>query len=294
VKKCRKSHLAIAFQSPESGERISLDFLKGDRLKSAWFPTAGSNPKARLRLFCFHHAGGGASSFGVWPRRLPAWIEVVSCHLPGHEERLREASILQMDQLLDAILIEMRPLLNQPFALFGHSFGAMIAFYLTRRLRQNSLALPQRLFVSGCQPLHLPRRHGPIHNLPQEQFIEQLQRLYEPIPDPILRAPDMLALFARVLRADFTVLESADYYPEPPLACAISAYAGLDDAEVSSSCLERWSNYTTAQFQSALFPGGHLYYRSLSTALFQKLTSDLSASYPGSIDPTVTQTKTGN
>jgi medium-chain acyl-[acyl-carrier-protein] hydrolase len=247
-------------------------------LKSVWFPTAGSNPRARLRLFCFHHAGGGASSFRVWPQHLPAWIEVVSCHLPGHEERLREAPILQMDQLLDAILIEMRPLLSQPFAFFGHSFGAMIAFYLTRRLRRHRLALPQRLFVSGCEPLHLPRRHGPIHNLPPEQFIERLQQLYEPIPDPILREPDMLAVFAKILRADFTVLENAVYHPEPPLDCAVSASAGLDDDGVPASSLEAWSNYTTAQFQAARFPGGHLYYRSPSTFFFQKLTSDLSAS----------------
>ena len=250
-------------------------------MKSAWFPTAGSNPRALLRLFCFHHAGGGASSFRVWPQRLPDWIEVVSCHLPGHEERLGEAAILQMDELLDAILIEMRPLLSQPFALVGHSFGAMVAFYLTRRLRQNNLALPGRLFVSGCEPLHLPRRHDPIHNLSPEQFIEQLQQLYEPIPDPILRNPDMLALFAKILRADFTVLENAAYHAEPPLECAISAYAGLEDAGVPASSLEGWSNYTTAQFQAAQFPGGHLYYRSPSSAFFQRLTSDLSATGDG-------------
>ena len=250
-------------------------------MKSAWFPTAGSNPRAHLRLFCFHHAGGGASSFRVWPQHLPDWIEVVSCHLPGHEERLGEAAILQMDELLDAILIEMRPLLSQPFALVGHSFGAMVAFYLTRRLRQNNLALPGRLFVSGCEPLHLPRRHDPIHNLAPEQFIEQLQQLYEPILDPILRNPDMLALFAKILRADFTVLENAAYHAEPPLECAISAYAGLEDAGVPASSLEGWSNYTTAQFQAAQFPGGHLYYRSPSSAFFQKLTSDLSATSDG-------------
>jgi medium-chain acyl-[acyl-carrier-protein] hydrolase len=211
---------------------------------------------------------------------LPDWIEVVSCHLPGHEERLREAPFLEIDQLLDAILEEMRPLLDQPFAFFGHSFGAMLAFYLTQRLRRNGLSLPRRLIVSGCRPLHLPPSHGPIRDLPQAQFIEQLQKRYEPIPNPILRDPDALDLFTSILRADFTVFETALHSPEPPLDCAISAYAGLQDPEVTPSLLEQWANYTTGQFQLALFPGSHLYYRSPSPALFETLASDLSAHDP--------------
>ncbi len=247
-------------------------------MKSLWFPASGSNPQARLRLFCFHHAGGGASAFQAWPRYLPDWIEVVSCHLPGHEERLREAPHLHIDQLLDAIVPEMRPLLNQPFAFFGHSLGAVLAFYLTRRLRRNGFSLPRRLIVSGCRPPHLPPWHDPIHHLPQTQFIEELQHLYGPIPDPIVREPELLAMFAAILQADFAVLETVVYHPEPPLDCALSAYAGSEDPEVIRSSLEDWSKYTvTGQVQWALFPGGHLYYRSPPTALFLKLTSDLSA-----------------
>lgn len=173
----------------------------------------------------------------------------------------------------------MRPLLNQPFALFGHSLGALVAYYLTQRLRKNGLNLPRRLIVSGCRPPHFPHRHGPIHKLPDEQFIEQLQLLYEPIPDPILRDPDALAMFASILRADFTVFETAVYQSEPPLDCSISAYAGSHDADVTVSCLEEWSAYAApSRFECALFPGGHLYYRSAPTALFLKLNADLSAS----------------
>jgi medium-chain acyl-[acyl-carrier-protein] hydrolase len=247
-------------------------------LKSVWFPGGGLNPRARLRLFCFHHAGGGASSFRAWPGLLPTSIEVVSCHLPGHEERFREAPLLSIDELVDDIISEIRQLLDIPFAFFGHSFGAMVAFYLARGLRTNGLDLPQRLIVSGCRPPHLPPTREPIHQLPSEQFIERLQQRYESIPEAILSDPDARDLFASILRADFTILETAVYRPEPPLACAISAYAGWDDEHVPSTCLEGWSNHTSSgQTRTALFPGGHFYLRSLPGELIRRLIADLLA-----------------
>ncbi len=247
-------------------------------MKSVWFPGGGLTTRARLRLFCFHHAGGGASAFRAWPGLLPTWVEVVSCHLPGHEERFREAPLLSIDELVGDIINELQPLLDIPFAFFGHSFGAMVAFYLARGLRKNGLTLPQRLIVSGCRPPHLPPTREPIHQLPSEQFIERLQQLYESIPEVILRDPDARALFASILRADFTILETAVYRPEPPLACAISAYAGWDDKHVPSTCLEEWSNHiSTGQVQTALFPGGHFYLRSMPSELIQRLIADLLA-----------------
>jgi medium-chain acyl-[acyl-carrier-protein] hydrolase len=247
-------------------------------LKSVWFPGGGLNPRARLRLFCFHHAGGGASSFRAWPGLLPPSIEVVSCHLPGHEARFREAPILSIDELVGNIISEIPQFLDIPFAFFGHSFGAMVAFYLARGLRTNGLELPQRLIVSACLPPHLPPTHEPIHQLPLEQFVERLQQRYEAIPEEVLSNPEVLALFASILRADFTILETAVYRTEPPLACAISAYAGWDDEHVPSTCLEGWSNHTsTGGFQTALFPGGHFYLRSLPGELIQRLVADLLA-----------------
>jgi len=154
----------------------------------------------------------------------------------------------------------------------------MVAFYLARGLRTNGLDLPQRLIMSGCRPPHLPPTREPIHQLPSEQFIERLQQLYESIPEVILRDPDARALFASILCADFTILETAVYRTEPPLACAISAYAGSDDPHVPSTCLEGWSNHTsTGKVQTALFPGGHFYLRSSPGELIRRLVADLLA-----------------
>src|SRR5437867_3688315 len=101
---------------------------------SLWFPAAGRSMQARIRLFCFPYAGAGTSPFGTWPRSLSG-IEVVGCHLPGRETRWREAAYTRMAPLLDALEVAIASWLDIPFAFFGHSMGALIAFFLARRLR---------------------------------------------------------------------------------------------------------------------------------------------------------------
>jgi medium-chain acyl-[acyl-carrier-protein] hydrolase len=244
-------------------------------LKSAWFPACGINPEARLRLFCFAHAGGGAHLFAMWSRIMPRWIEVVGCQLPGRNERLREPLPLRMDRLLDALEPEIRPRLNLPFAFFGHSLGARVAFYLARRLRSSGGGLPQALFASACSAPHLPSRLGPIHALPLRHFVEELQCRYEPIPELILRNPEALDMFLSVLRADFSVLETKNYTVETPLACPIVAYIAKDDATVSASDVEAWSVHTSAAFRAEILAGDHFYLRSSTGELLASLVAAL-------------------
>jgi surfactin synthase thioesterase subunit len=242
-------------------------------LRSAWFPNCGVNPEARLRLFCFSYAGGGAHLFSAWPRLMPRWVEVVPCHMPGRNERLRENHLLRMERLLDAMEPEIRPLLNLPFAFFGHSLGARIAFYLARRMRSNSLQLPQVLFASASSAPHLPSRLGPIHALPSQHFIEELQRRYEPIPAEILDNPEAMNIFLSVLRADFAILETAGYSPEPPLECPIVAYIAREDATVFPSEVEAWSAHTSAAFRAETLKGDHFYLRSSTVQLIPSLVA---------------------
>ena len=104
-----------------------------------WFTSQRPNARARLRLFCFPYAGGGAQIYRLWPQSLPSEVECCVAQLPGRGTRLREQPFTNLDALVEAATEAITPLLDMPFALFGHSMGAMISFELARRLRE----LPQ-------------------------------------------------------------------------------------------------------------------------------------------------------
>jgi surfactin synthase thioesterase subunit len=87
-------------------------------------------------LFCLPYAGGGASTYNTWNELLPRHAEVCAIELPGRESKSREAPFTAMAPLVDQLTDLIQPLLNIPFALFGHSMGALISFELARELRR--------------------------------------------------------------------------------------------------------------------------------------------------------------
>ena len=150
-----------------------------------------SRPRARVRLFCFPWAGVGASAFFRWSRDLPHEIEVNAVQYPGREDRYRETPIRRVSPLVELLLRDLHSYRDRPFAFWGHSMGALVAYELTRQLTGAGGPSPGHLFVSGRQPPQLPERFGPIHDLPDAEFFRELQRRYRGVPDAIARDPEL-------------------------------------------------------------------------------------------------------
>src|SRR3954452_18726567 len=89
-----------------------------------WLPT---RPRSRggMGLFCFAYAGGGASVFRDWIGALGGSVEVCPVQLPGREGRFREPAFTRLAPLVDSLVESLGPHLDRPFALFGHSLGAL-------------------------------------------------------------------------------------------------------------------------------------------------------------------------
>lgn len=248
-------------------------------------PTTGSwlvrpRPRghARRRLLCVPYAGVGPSAFRRWCDSLPADVEVGIVHLPGREGRLREAPFSRIEPLIDAAAGALRPHLDLPFALFGHSMGALVAFELARRFRDERWGAPTHLFVSGRRAPHLAPRRPPIAHLPDDQFVGEIRRRYNGIPDEVLRHPDLLALVLPGLRADLTLVEGYVYHPGAALPCPIAAFGGIADAEATDAELVGWRQQTTTGLSVRMFPGGHFYLQTAHEELMKILTDTLMAS----------------
>jgi medium-chain acyl-[acyl-carrier-protein] hydrolase len=115
----------------------------------SWIPFRKPGPDARLRLFCFPYAGAGALVFRNWSDGSPADVEVCPVQLPGRGTRLMEHPFTQLSPLVEAFAQALVPLLDRPFAFFGHSLGALVSFELARRVRNRYGVHPVRLFVSA-------------------------------------------------------------------------------------------------------------------------------------------------
>ena len=254
--------------SPDRRQLLALR-LRNRAPAAAWFP--GADAAGAMRLFCFPHAGGGASAFAAWRQRLP---EVCPVRLPGRESRAAEAPFVRMAPLVGALAAAIEPYLDRPFAFFGHSMGAAVAFELARELRRRGLAQPCLLAASAARAPQFRSGHVPPPAPSEAEFLQELRRL-DGLPADALDNPDLLAAILPALTADAALYRNYVYAAGAPLSCPIRAYGGVEDPNVRREHLQAWSAQTAASFAVRLFPGGHFFLHAGREAVLDALAQDL-------------------
>jgi medium-chain acyl-[acyl-carrier-protein] hydrolase len=247
--------------------------LAAKTAETRWFIRPKPNPHARLRLFCLPYAGGGASVFRSWSNFLPQDLEVCAVQLPGRENRIREQPFRHISGLIQILTEIIKPYLNLPFALFGHSLGAIVAFELARRIRHAYGLKATHLFVASHIAPHIPSPEA-LHRLPDASFIEEL-RMYDGIPELLLEEKELMQLLLPTIRADFAINETYVYSDEEPLECPISAFGGLHDPKVSSDYLTPWREHTRGAFNQHILPGNHFFLQSSKELLLKIIAEGL-------------------
>jgi medium-chain acyl-[acyl-carrier-protein] hydrolase len=245
--------------------------------ENPWLVRSGPRPKALVRMYCFHYAGGGASVYRAWSTELSMEIEICAIQLPGHESRICEKPVDRVEPLAAAVAsaIAEEPDVR-PFAFFGHSMGALLAFETARELRRRALRAPLRLCVSAARAPQLPNPDPPIHRLPDTEFIAKL-REYDGTPEEVLQHREVMELLMPILRADFAIGENYQYRTEPPLESPISAFGGAEDRGLPVEHLEAWRAQTLSTFDFHVLTGGHFYLIQERAILLRRLTAALAA-----------------
>ncbi|MEJ2857993.1 MULTISPECIES: thioesterase II family protein [unclassified Saccharothrix] len=215
-------------------------------------PTTG-----RVRLVCFHYAGGTASMFRDWHEKLPADVSVMAVQLPGRDTRLDEDPHTRMGPLVAELVDVLSPVLDAPFAFYGHSMGARVSLWLAHALRALGGPLPLSLFVaSSAAPALMTRVRGWDES--DDGLVAYLRDLGG-TPPIVFERPDLLELFLPALRADLTVVATSGPPPRPALDVPLHVFSGVDDEEASAERMAAWSQETASTFTHDVVAGGHFF-----------------------------------
>lgn len=226
---------------------------------------------ALLRLFCFPYAGGGGSVFVRALAGLTRSIEVCPVQLPGRENRLSEPFLTSVPEVARAAAAGLQEYFDMPFAFFGHSLGAIVAYELAQILLRSAGPQPRRLVVSAHRAPHVPSPHDSYWNLPDAEFKKRVAEL-KGTPKEVLEHEELQALMLPIMRADFRLDETYSHNPDHgPLQCPITAIGGLLDSEVPKADLLAWSATTVGQFELKMINGDHFFVHSQTPALISLL-----------------------
>jgi medium-chain acyl-[acyl-carrier-protein] hydrolase len=234
-----------------------------------WLPYRKTGA-VRLRIFCFPHAGGNAGFYHTLSQAFSPTIDFCPVELPGRAARISEPPITSLQTLLDRLIQVIAPLTEPPFAFFGHSNGAWIAYHAARNVYRADGAGANHLFVSaraapGCEP-----GHAPLHSLSDVDLRAAL-RAFGATPEAVLACDDLMEAILPTLRADLA-LGTSKPGTGKPLDCPITVFGGTQDT-IDVASLQAWRVLTTATFRLRLFEGGHFYLADNVTALAHEMAS---------------------
>jgi surfactin synthase thioesterase subunit len=247
---------------------------------SAWIrqfhdPGAGGCAPDRPVLVCFPHAGGSASTFIPLSEELSAGAEVLVAQYPGRQDRMAEPALADLRQMADQAAQALLPWRDRPVALFGHSMGSLVAYEVALRLELRWGRTPVGLFVSSRVAPSLSINRG-VHTMDDERLAMHLAKL-SGTPPALLADKDLLAAILPAVRADYRAIETYQDREGFKVGCPISGFCGDKDAGVPLDGLAKWADYTTAQWTSRLFDGGHFYLQPRGPELARAVLEDLAA-----------------
>jgi medium-chain acyl-[acyl-carrier-protein] hydrolase len=241
---------------------------------TTWFERVSHTSVPSFRLFCLPYAGGSPDVYRSWRKWLAPQLDICLVHLPGHGRNLGQQGFRRLVPLVQELADRMDCGTDLPFAIYGHSMGALIAFELASELLRRGCKMPQLLLVSGRRAPHCPSVYRQTFDLPDEEFLSELRRL-NGTPAEVLDNPELIKLFIDVIRDDFELVDTYEYQPGERLPCPICVYGGIDDEDVSIESNEAWQEHTSVSCKVRMFQGDHFFIRKPSPTFIEAFAHDV-------------------
>ena len=220
-----------------------------------------------FRLFCLPPAGAGGAFFHAWNSIVDPGVVVVPSTPPGRLHRVAQAAIVDFDTYVASLGEAVARMATGPFAILGHSLGALIAFELTHWLRMNAGLTPERLVVSACMPPSADHGSRARHYLTlcDSDLLDATKHAFQLAPDQACEELREMAMAA--FRDDLHLIASYRYRQRPPLECAIDILYGRSDPVVNSLAMPDWAKETAGEAELIEFAGEHMFIRYDSDAV---------------------------
>jgi medium-chain acyl-[acyl-carrier-protein] hydrolase len=238
----------------------------------------GVESKRAVRVFCLPYAGGSASIYRDWQQLVPDWMQVCPIELPGRGTLFAEAPAHSLAELVREVSAVLLAYEGHPFALFGHSMGALIAYEVARTLELAGSRSLVYLFLSGARPPFLARNHEPIGHLPDSEFVEELRKL-NGTPKEVLDHGELMELLLPMIKNDFRIIERHEFEYGKLIDTPTVTFTGVEDSEVSVSDVCQWSKLINSRLRVVELPGDHFFIHHQVKNILKEITNCLSVPF---------------
>ncbi|GAA2952828.1 MULTISPECIES: alpha/beta fold hydrolase [Streptomycetaceae] len=225
---------------------------------AGWLRPAEPSPDAEATVFLFHYSGGGVSMYSRWPALLPPSVDCRRVQLPGRQDRVSEPPFTELDPLVEALCeVLAKEQDGRPYALFGHSMGAMLAYRVAVAMARRGYERPALLGVSGWAPQGFRTISRKAAHETDEAVVQLLRELGS-VPAEAFDGNRLSPLMLAPMRADLAVC--ADFRDDgASVDCPLVAYTGREDPYLAPGAMQSWRARSADFLGIREFPGGHFF-----------------------------------
>jgi surfactin synthase thioesterase subunit len=212
-----------------------------------------------INLFCLPFAGGNKYSYRAYEKKAPPFLKILPVEYPGRGTRSTEPLLRSIDQLVNDVYNQLKQKFGEkPYAIYGHSMGALAAYLLTEKVVANGHPPPVHLFVTGAQgPNALSNEEKKTYLLPREEFMKAITDM-DGIPSELLMHKELLDYIEPILRADFTITDTYRHRQTDMLHVPITVITGSEEGLKHEDILT-WKDETTEQTDFYQMSGKHFF-----------------------------------
>lgn len=177
---------------------------------------------------------------------------------PGRQDRRAEPLFEDVRKLAAAIAGALVPWAGRPWAFFGHSMGAIVAFETARLLEGRPGVAPLVRLIASGRRAPSTFRHETVHQRDDAGLIAELRQL-NGTENEVFRDEELLRLVLPAIRGDYRAIETYRGDPEARIGAPVSVFVGDDDPRVTLEEARAWEAHTEGGFELHVFSGGHFY-----------------------------------
>jgi medium-chain acyl-[acyl-carrier-protein] hydrolase len=230
-----------------------------------------------MDLYCLPYAGATAAVYKRWEKLHGGELRIQPIELPGRGRKFGQMLLSSMEQLIVHAFEDLKERLSpeQPYGLFGHSLGGMLAYRLAEKVGHAGLPAPRHLFISGVLPPHAARPYMIDHTLEDNDLINELLRLGG-LPPEVLAYPDLLKLMMPIIRSDLRAHNEGHSLGAQAgsVQCDMTVFYGTQDP-LTEGDIQGWSQYTSMHCQLEAYDGGHFFINDEEARLTRTIMSKL-------------------
>lgn len=207
------------------------------------------------KIVAFPFAGGNKYSYS---KMIHNSNEFIVLEYPGRGTRSDKPLITNLNELIEDMFNEFEKIVDEEndYIIYGHSMGALIAYFICLMIEQKKMKQPDMLVVSGAKaPFY--RRIDKISHLDNESFWAEITKIGG-IPKELKEDKELIDFFTPILKADFRLLENYSYSGKNKINIPIDVFYGSEE-DIEIEQVLAWKETTHKNINIQCLPGDHFF-----------------------------------